>query len=350
MKRLRAPFFRLAPLATAAGLGMACTSGGSGSPSGDASDQPDAGSIGPDASLASMEAEADAPVTQLRVAALSPDLPAFDVCVALHGTGDYRGPLFAQLAEDAGAPADAAAFGLSYPQVSAYLPIDPGQYDVRIVATGAGSCATALAVSTEGVDAGSDADAGADAADGDAGASAALPDITDLAAVLAGTSTTLLVIGDVSPEGADETFRLATIRDDTTTQGAVSLRVVNAQPSSPALDFGFGSFAGDWTPLFTNVAFGSAGPKAAPDQGSADDNAYLTIAPFTGQTLSARLSTEPTGDAAVAQSASLNAFGSVATNLAIGGKTGDPAQAPALLLCIDNAPSGGALADCSVLP
>jgi hypothetical protein len=351
MSDLRASFVPLSFFLAAGVLGAACTSQGSGSASSvDASDDADATDDGPDATLPADEAEAGPPATLFRVAALSPDTPAFDLCLARHGTGDYRGPLFAQRAEDAGLPADGSAPGLSYPEVSAYLPFDPGQYDVRLVPAGAVSCATALAIPTAGPDAGPTAD---DDADTEAGADAAtpvpLPDSTNLPAFAVGMSTTLLVAGDLSPAGADPALRLTTIEDDAAAQGAISLRVVNAQPSAPALDFGFGSFEGEWTPLFTGVAFESAGSKAAPNQGVADANGYLAIAPYTG-TISARLSTGATGDAAVANSVSLNVVGSVATLVAIGGKTGDRSHAPALLLCIDNSPSGGALADCSVLP
>jgi hypothetical protein len=34
--------------------------------------------------------------------------------------------------------------------------------------------------------------------------------------------------------------------------------------------------------------------------------------------------------------------------IAVGGKTGDALQSPALLICVDNQPSGGLLADCSI--
>jgi len=43
-------------------------------------------------------------------------------------------------------------------------------------------------------------------------------------------------------------------------------------------------------------------------------------------------------------------LGAIATVIAIGGKTGDSAHPPALLVCIDNQPSGGLLSDCSVGP
>jgi hypothetical protein len=352
MNDLRASFVPLSLFLAAGVLGAACTSEGSGSASSvDASDDADAMAGGPDVTPPADEDEAGPPATRLRVAALSPDTPAFDLCLARHGTGDYQGPLLAQRAQDAGLPADGLAPGLSYPEVSAYLPFDPGQYDVRLVPAGATSCATALVIPTASADAGPTAD---DDADTEAGVGAAtpapLPDSTNLPALAVGTSTTLLVAGDLSPGGgAGAALRLTAIEDDAAAHGAISLRVVNAQPSAPALDFGFGSFAGEWTPLFTGVAFESAGSKAAPNQGVADANGYLAIAPYTG-TISARLSTGATGDAAVANSVSLDVVGSVATLVAIGGTTGDRSHAPALLLCIDDSPSGGALADCSVLP
>ncbi len=43
-------------------------------------------------------------------------------------------------------------------------------------------------------------------------------------------------------------------------------------------------------------------------------------------------------------------LGSVATVFAVGGKTGDASHPPALLLCVDNEPSGGLLSDCSIAP
>ena len=43
------------------------------------------------------------------------------------------------------------------------------------------------------------------------------------------------------------------------------------------------------------------------------------------------------------------AEGSIVTAFAIGGKSGDSAHPPSILICTDNQPSGGSLSDCSVV-
>lgn len=78
-----------------------------------------------------------------------------------------------------------------------------------------------------------------------------------------------------------------------------------------------------------------------------DPNGYLPIAPLDAKVISARASSGTQTEAAVAQSAAIPK-GSVATLIAIGSNAGGAMPAPALLLCIDNQPSGGILSDCSV--
>src|ERR1700677_1906860 len=103
--------------------------------------------VGDDSGDVFADAEA-LPVASLRIAHVSPDAPALDVCVAPHGTTAFQGPLIAQLAaslglgvlQDGGNENDAGHVGLSFPQVSAYVSLAPGQYDVRLVAAGAPSC------------------------------------------------------------------------------------------------------------------------------------------------------------------------------------------------------------------
>jgi hypothetical protein len=102
-------------------------------------------------------------------------------------------------------------------------------------------------------------------------------------------------------------------------------------------------------PLFTDVAFGAASVTAAPSQGKPDDSGYLPISPFGPSVFSVRASGDAGRDIASSQSASV-ASGAVATIIAAGGVTGNPAHPPVLVLCTDNAPSGGWLAVCSVLP
>jgi hypothetical protein len=274
---------------------------------------------------ASAGADAAAPVPRafVRLAHLSPDLPAVDLCVAPHGTSDYQGPLLGRLANRDGG----GGGGVSYPQVSAYLSVNAGQNDVRLVPAGAISCAPDGA---------------------DASVSPIIPESTDLPPLPANARVTLLVIGELSPAGSDAPLKLAVVADDVVLAGGSAvLRAVNAVPSLPAVDFGFGSFAGGWQPLLTHVAFGAASAAAAPSDGTVDANGYLFILPLASQTVSARASSGATVDVAVASRFDIG-LGSIATFVVIGGKTGDSGNPPALLLCIDNQPTGSLLSDCSV--
>src|SRR5580658_9937302 len=67
----------------------------------------------------------------IRFANWSPDSPAFDMCIAPHGTTSFQGPLLSALAAATGS--DAGSAGLAFPLVSAYTLVPPGQYDARIV-------------------------------------------------------------------------------------------------------------------------------------------------------------------------------------------------------------------------
>ncbi len=325
--------------------------------------------LGSDAGL--QEASAAAPQSFFRVAHLSPDLPRMDVCVAAHGTKNFVGPLVAQLSGG-----DASASGLSYAQVSGYVAVAPGAYDVRIIESGSASCVAAAADADAGegsaLDGGDDAaavdgatdaapdDGGLDASpdggspDGEAGAAATAvllaPDTTDLPGLANNTYSTLLLAGARAPTGNDPALTVTVLRDDAALAGGgASLRAVNAVLAPGSLDFGLGSFASGWIPLFTNVAFARASSTVAPSAGAADTNGYLPIAPLAGQVVSVRASTSPTTDTAVDKNAQI-ALGSVATVFAIGGKTGDSAHPRAILVCLDNGPVGGALAACSGSP
>ncbi len=303
-----------APLADAATDGGAAT---------DAGASTDAVSDGVDAALGP---------TLVRIAHLAPDLPPIDFCVAPHGTGAFQGPLLGQQAN----PDGGGGGSVSYGQIGAYLPVDPGAYDVRLVSGGATSCSTGQ------TDAGPDAAAAINAP--------AVADVTDLGAFLAGAHVTLLVAGVRAPTGGDATLAVKALSDDTSLASAAALRVVNAIPSLPAADFGFGSFAGGWLPLFTDVPFGAAGTKAGPSNGAPDANGYLALAPTSAaQVMSVRASAGATIDVAISHGVEID-FGSVATLFAIGGATGDTAHPAALLLCLDNQPGSGARSVCNVLP
>ncbi|HEY1694423.1 MAG TPA: DUF4397 domain-containing protein [Polyangiaceae bacterium] len=324
--RPRAAFPLAAALVCAS---MGCTRGRSAARA-DAGAKDDAASSPPDedgADDAGGDAtDEDAAPTQafVRIAQASPDAPSLDVCVAPHGSGSFEGPLLAQLAVslagDAGAPADAAAPGLAYAQVSAYVALDPGAYDVRVVAAGNPCASLPL-----------------------------LPDRTDLPALAAGTYATLLLAGETATGDAGAPIGLTALFDDATLPGGGALlRAVNAAPEEPLLDFGLGE-AATWLPVLTNVGFGAASAQTAPGEGSVDANGYVPADPTApgGQAFSARVSSSDAGtNFASAGSVAID-LGAIATLVAIG-RAGDAAHPPALLVCIDDAPAGGLLADCSV--
>jgi hypothetical protein len=326
---------------------------------------PDAGSSRPDAqNTADTGATTDeagddegaarpAPQVSFRIAHLSPDAPPFDVCLAPQGTSAFQGPFLQAFAEATAAangtpfPDDSgAATGLTYGQVSAYFMIDPGTYDVRLVAAGAASCDTPLGGSGA-------ADAGADA-DADADADAVDATIADAAAVaVTGSFTTVLVAGELAPSGSDPALVVTSLPDDSVlVSGGASLRAVNALASGVPQDFGFeSSDGGGFLPTFTNVAFGQAAAHASPDDGTLDGNGYLAVGPQNGASFSARAASDAgfaAADTAATQSLQID-LGAVATVLAIGGDAAGT-KPPQLLLCVDNQPSGGALSDCAVLP
>jgi hypothetical protein len=297
-----------------------------------------------------------APQSSLRVAHLSPDLPALDVCVAPHGTTNWQGPLVAQLSgADGGAP------GIAYSQVSAYLSIAPGQSDVLIVPAGSTSCGASVAdggpaASNDGGSTGGPPDAQADAPSdaSDAGSASEvqsfpiLSGISNLPPLPPNALATLIIAGEVRPNGSDRALTFTVVSDDSQLAGgAASLRAVNAVSRGDALDIGLGSMATRWTPLFTSVQFGTFATQAGPSNGMVDVNGYLPVPSFSGETMSARLSTDAGGDMAVAKAITVP-VGSIATIVAIGTSAGDAVHPPALLLCVDNQPSGGILSDCSL--
>jgi hypothetical protein len=280
---------------------------------------------------------APAPFAYLRLALLSTDVPALDFCLGTPGTGALRGPLIGQFVSAAAVSSDAGVVGLGYAEVSTYFTVDAGATALYLVPAGSASCSSAFA-----------SDAGGDA--GAAGGPLGLG-VIELPPFVA-VAYTILVAGEASPAdgGPGVSVRLIPDGDPTVTspeRGGASLRAINAVSGAGPQDFGFGSFAGGWLPLFTGVAFAAVGTQAAPSEGVLDPNGYLPIEPFSDEALSARASVGATSDTAVALDASV-AFGSIATIFGIG-TVGDVTFPPRLLLCDDNAPVGGYLADCSVI-
>jgi len=309
------------------------------------------------------EASEPEPQGQLRIAQLSPDFPAIDICVAPHGTQDFTGPLLAQTFS-----VDGGLVGIGYGQVSGYFSVPVGQYDVRIVAAGSPGCV--LTSSEGGVDGGSDAateagddggsdDASIDEASTDAGSGEAStgpvtvilgPDITNLPAIAENGVSTLLIAGLASPSGGAHGLTFSLFDDDVLLAGGgASLRAVNALATADTLDFGLGSSSSTFVPLLVNVGFGKPSAAAAPTSGATDPHGYMPIAPFDAQMMSARAGATSKTDVAITQGAHIP-LGSIATIFAIGGASGDTNHPPAMLVCIDNAQAGSPLADCSVSP
>ena len=283
----------------------------------------DAGVVGVDA------AEAAAPQAFVRVAHWSPDAPAVDVCFTQQGTG-WTGqiPQLAQIvaAADAGSLSDGGTTGVAFPQVTAYLVISPGAYDVRLVAAGAADCSTSVV------------------------------DLSSLT-LTANTYTTVAAVGELTPVSGDQALKLASFTDEVSAPaGQIALRFINASPS-PSLtpsDLGTGSIAGTggpFAPLFTGVAFGQTGSVAGSDAGMVDANGYIASIPLGTATLSAHTSASAS-DATVAVNDVSIAATSAATVALING-VGDlqGSRAVKLLQCADADDSTGTslLSTCGII-
>lgn len=239
----------------------------------------------------------------MRIAHLSPDAPPVDACIAATGTASFTGPLLHALGSSS---------GLAFPQVTTYVDLPVATYDLRIVLASATDCSTK-----------------------------AVPDTTGVA-VTSGLSATVAALGDLSPSdaGSDPGFELAVFVDDTTVpSGQGALRLVHASPGTPAVDVGLGT-GSSFTKVFSNVSFGKTAAAGSP----IDANGYYVGAPFSAQTVTARLSGQ-SSDALTVPGVSLPA-GAIATAFAVGGKTGSATNPLKVLLCVDSAAPNGLLASC----
>jgi len=224
---------------------------------------------------------------RVRVAHLSPDAPAVDVCIAKAG-GQYPAePLLASFGSRA---------GLAYSQVTNYLELPAGAYDVRIVAASETTCANKAVPDTNGV------------------------------TVTAGLTATIGAIDMLSE------LRLRVFADAATpTAGKGKLRFIHASPGTPSVDVGIKDAHGNFTKLFANVAFAS-------------DAGYVEAEPLTATVAARRVNNSI--DLLAIPGVSL-AAGDIKTAIAIGTVTS--AHAPlSVLLCTDTATSSSLLASCIV--
>lgn len=236
---------------------------------------------------------------RLRIAHLSPDAPAVDVCIALAGSGEWAGPVLA---------AAGATTGLSYGNVTTYLDVEAAQYDVRIVAPGATNCDQAVG---------------------------GLADITDLPVLPGGASATVAAIGRLD-SSTSQPFRLAAFIDDTeVTFGKAKLRVIHAAPGTAGVAVGFGGGV-VFDPFIDNVQFGST---------TQANNGYFEVAPIAGGEITAR--DIVSGTDAISIKPVIVPAGVIVTAFAIG-TAGNAASPLDVLLCVDNAPAEGVLSSCKL--
>jgi hypothetical protein len=277
---------------------------------GDARDVADAGTGSP-------------PMGGLRVGNLSSDAPSVDLCVALHGTGKYQGPLLgvaSRSAVDAGA-ADAGTAGVSFGQVSTYLPVAPGAYDAIVVVGGASDCFASIA-----------------------------GDPTPLPALKAGRFETVLLLGDANMLGGGPALRLYATTDDgdalspVVDGAALSLyvRFLHAAPSAPPVDVILGGQT-----LFADVPFGQIGSEAGAGV-SIDKNGYAVEG-----ALNTTVSVRPSGASAgvdggnVLANARIVSATGVALTLALVDVSSDGGGSQSLLACTDNAQTSRSVSSCA---
>lgn len=278
-----------------------------------ACDDTDDNVVGPSSTTADMRpavTDMSPPTTaQVRYALLSPNKPPIDICLATHGSGQFNGPLLKA--------AGVASTGLSYAQVSKYLPVAAGQYDVRVIDGGATSCDQSLF------------------------------DSTNVPVFAGGSAFTVVGTGFIPPNASDPTaFTIAVFTDDTTnTANAVSLRFIHTAPDVPAVDFGTGSGA-TFAALFSDVSYLAVGTSTSP---ATDANGYLSLAPATAPVTYSLRSHGSSTDALTVTSPTALPAGTLATVFAIGDLTGSP-RALQTLVCADNAAPVGPLSACTTLP
>jgi Domain of unknown function (DUF4397) len=293
----------------------------------DATAGPDAGDDGASLEAAPDAADVSVPIRALlRVANWSADAPPVDFCLAKHGTSVFDGPILAANAgsiDDAGV-LDAGSGSLAFPQASAYLLLDPGQYDARIVAAGSVNCATGIA------------------------------DATSLPVLASGSLHTIALVGAVSPQHGEPKLAIVGFVDElkNSIQGALLIRVINAAADLPKAEVG--TFDVYFTPFLSPVSFGAS----SVGDPMADPNGYISELPIVDQTIAARASVATLLGASahtiVAQAPDMTlSLGASVTFVVIGANgqvTSDGGSASSELLeCVDSAGTVGLEGSCQVV-
>ncbi len=170
-------------------------------------------------------------VARIRLANLAPRGTATDLCTAIHGSGEFEGPLLGSRGLDS---------GVVFPDVSGYVSIPAETLDFRLVAAG-GNCGQNLAGTT---------------------------DLNDLPPLGAGGAFTVAVLSGSSQP-------VVIFEDDIDApDGGAGVRFINASANTPSLDLG-SQQDGGFTPWVTGVQFLSVGGSA--QIYALDGNGYLAV-------------------------------------------------------------------------
>ncbi len=233
----------------------------------------------------------------LRIAHLVPDAPAVDVCLQIGGgNAPFFGPVLSRLG---------ATEGLSYSQVTRYLPLPATAYKIRVVAPNAPNCDQPLAN---------------------------LPDTN--ATIPPNAIITLAATGDLAG------FQLTPFIDNAprVPRNKTQIRVIHASPNAPTVDVGLRTPPNGFTPIFPGVSFRQAAPSGGVN--------YLEADPIP----SAQIAVRPAGqttDVLIVDGIALEAR-ERNTAFAIG-RLADSARPLSLLVCNDNLFAGnGLLGECEV--
>jgi hypothetical protein len=289
---------------------------------------PDSGA--PDVTVDAFEA---GPVllSAVRLADWVPDAPPLDVCIAPSGSGFPGAPLMASFfsAPDAGGLEDGGnPAGLAFPQVSSYVNVPVGQYDVRLVAAGSTDCSSPIG-----------------------------SDLTGVSPLLFNTFNTLAILGELAPEAGAPSLRAVLFSDDHIAPSSndpsapyVGLRFINAGPNVPSAEIG--SYDnGTYGVNVAGVAFGASSASST----EADRNGYVRTVPMAaGQDIAVRASDDYAGLGQVVTTALESVAGGAVATIALVAPVPGAADAGAspvadaaagaryapvgsLVVCIDNA-------------
>jgi hypothetical protein len=244
--------------------------------------------------------------THVRLAHLVPGGPNVDFCYRTELGGPFKGPVLRSLSEG---PRD----GLPYSKISEYVPIDGTPNAIRLVTADTASCEQDLAGTSS---------------------------VNILGSQATSNYLTVAATGVVNGTG-DAAMQLRVLSDThQVSPSGTSLHFMHAASGLPAVDVGTVN-SGAFSPLFTNVSFGSSSSAG----GGADQNGFLPIqsAPVT-TTLVVR-ATQTNTDLLTLRNVNLPG-NSILSIFAIGTANGTGPQSPAALLCNEQAASTDHFASC----